>query len=280
MKRFALLFISSILFAGISPVLCQDVGGIYEKGILEKKAVPYPHLREADVMWSKQLVRLIDLRQKINHSLYYPTVQMPHRKNLMGVILEAIRSGEVTSIYNFNIGDDEMTIPMLPVEVEDKLGAKVDSFKAIDPVTGQEELSVVEQPADLSEVKQYFVKEEWYFDKKLSTMKVRIIGIAPVRLYQHPETGQPVRQATFWVYFPELRNALARNEVFSPNNDANRISFDDIFMQRRFDSMILGQSNVYDNRRITEYETGRMALLEAERIKEWLINTEHDVWEY
>jgi len=280
MKRFVLLFISTLLLSGISPLLSQEVEGIYEKGIPEKKAVPYPHLREADVMWSKQLVRLIDLREKMNHSLYYPTVQMPDRKNLMGVILAAIRSGEVTSIYNFNLADDEMTVPMLPAEAEDKLGGYVDSMIVIDPVTGAEELSIVEHTANLSEIKQYFIKEEWYFDKKLSTMKVRIIGIAPVRLYQHAETGLPTRTATFWVYFPELRNALARNEVFNPNNDANRISFDDLFMQRRFSSTILGQSNVYDNRRINDYETGRMALLEAERVKEWLINTEHDMWEY
>jgi gliding motility associated protien GldN len=111
-------------------------------------------------------------------------------------------------------------------------------------------------------------------------MQVRIVGIAPVRLYQHAETGLPARTATFWVYFPELRDALARNEVFNPSNDANRISYDDLFMQRRFSSTILGQSNVYDNRRIADYETGRMALLEAEQVKEWLINIEHDMWEY
>lgn len=280
MKKFVLLFISTLLLSGISPLLSQGVEGIYEKGMPDKKAVPYSHLREADVMWSKQLVRLIDLRQKMNHSLYYPTVQMADRKNLMGVIRDAINSGEVTSIFNFNLEDDEMTVPILPAEAEDKLGGSVDTITVFDPVTNQEQLNIVEREADLSEIKQYFIKEEWYFDKKLSTMKVRIIGIAPVRLYVHPETGLPTKSATFWVYFPELRNALARNEVFSPNNDANRISFDDLFMQRRFSSTIIGQSNVYDNRRINDYETGRMALLEAERVKEWLINMEHDMWEY
>ena len=231
-------------------------------------------------MWSKQFLRLIDLREKMNHTLYYPTVPMGERKNLMGVILEAIRSGEVTSLYNFNLSDDEMTMPITPFEVEDKLGARIDTFIAVDPVTGNEIQNIVERPIDLSEIKQYFVKEEWYFDKKHSSMQVRIIGIAPVRLFEHAETRLPTRMATFWVYYPELRDALARNEVFNPKNDANRISYDDLFMQRRFSSMILGQSNVYNNRRVSQYETGRMALLEAEKVKEWLLNTEHDMWEY
>jgi len=280
MKRIILLFISTLLIAGPSSLFGQEPAGIYEKGIVDKKSVQYPHLREADVMWSKQFLRLIDLREKMNHTLYYPTVPMGERKNLMGVILEAIRSGEVTSLYNFNLSDDEMTIPITPFEVEDKLGARVDTLTVVDPVTGESVQNIIERPIDLSEIKQYFVKEEWYFDKKHSSMQVRIIGIAPVRLFEHAETRLPTRMATFWVYYPELRDALARNEVFNPKNDANRISYDDLFMQRRFSSMILGQSNVYNNRRVSEYETGRMALLEAEKVKEWLLNTEHDMWEY
>jgi gliding motility associated protien GldN len=279
MKKGFLTLICLFLLAGVSTVMCQPPG-IYEKGIDEKKAVPYPHLREADVMWSKQIVRVVDLREKINHSLYYPTVPMGDRKNLMAVILEAIQAGEVTQLYNFNPLDDEMTIPITPFETKGKLGARVDTFTVIDPVTGTEEQNIVEREAQLDEIKQFYVKEEWFFDKKHSSMQVRIIGIAPIRIYKHEETGNPTKAATFWVYFPELRNALARSEVFNANNDANRISFDDIFLQRRFGSMILSQSNVYDNRRISAYETGRMALLEAERVKEWLMNIEHDMWEY
>ena len=34
---------------------------------------PYQHIREGDMMWSKKIWRIIDLRQRINHPLYYPT---------------------------------------------------------------------------------------------------------------------------------------------------------------------------------------------------------------
>ena len=273
------MLISTLLLSGTSLLFGQPEG-IYEKGIVDKKSVPYPHLREADVMWSKKVLRLVDLREKMNYPLYYPTVDMGERKNLMGVILEAIHSGEVTSIYKFNLLDDEMTVPMMSAEVGDKLGARTDTITAYDPVTGVEEQTIVDNPADLGEIKQYFIQEEWFFDKKHSSMRVRIVGICPVRLYKHPETGIPARTATCWVYFPQLRNVMSRYEVFNPNNDAHRISFDDLFMQRRFSSFILSQSNVYDNRRISSYETGRMALLEAERVKEWLMTIEHDMWEY
>jgi hypothetical protein len=64
------------------------------------------------------------------------------------------------------------------------------------------------------------------------------------------------------------------------NNDAQRISFDDLFMQRRFEGSIVGESNVYNDRRIIQYEIGKAALFEAERIKNELFDFEHDLWEY
>ena len=34
--------------------------------------IPYEYVREADAIWSKRVWEYIDLREKINHSLYYP----------------------------------------------------------------------------------------------------------------------------------------------------------------------------------------------------------------
>jgi hypothetical protein len=51
-------------------------------------------------------------------------------------------------------------------------------------------------------------------------------------------------------------------------------------MQRRFASTIYGESNVYDDRRIGAYQIGKSALFEAERIKNEMLNFEHDLWEY
>jgi len=111
------------------------------------------------------------------------------------------------------------------------------------------------------------------------------VGLCPIRIYNRlDDQGLPtdviMKQQTFWVYFPEIRPLLARHEVFNENNDAQRISFDDYLMQRRFNSYIFAESNVYENRWINSYEVGIDVLLEAERVKEWLLDTEHDLWEY
>jgi gliding motility associated protien GldN len=47
--------------------------GVYVKEhIPTKKVIPYEFVREADVTWSKRVWRIVDLREKFNHPLYYP----------------------------------------------------------------------------------------------------------------------------------------------------------------------------------------------------------------
>ena len=128
-------------------------------------------------------------------------------------------------------------------------------------------------------------QQKWFFDKNHSVMKVRVVGISPIRVYNRiDDQGMPteeiLQEQTFWVYYPEIRPILANHEVFNRMNDSQRISFDDFFMQRRFDSHIFAISNVYDNRWNNSYTQGIDALMEAEIQKEWLFNIEHDLWEY
>jgi gliding motility associated protien GldN len=94
------------------------------------------------------------------------------------------------------------------------------------------------------------------------------------------QVGRAKKLPLFWIKFDEVRDALAKKEAYTTNNDAQRISFDDLFMQRRFGSTIQGESNVYSDRRIGDYLIGKSGLYEAERIKNELFNFEHDLWEY
>ena len=50
-----------------------------------------------------------------------------------------------------------------------------------------------------------------------------------------------LKKPLFWIKYDEVRDALAKQEVYMYNNDAQRISFDDLFMQRRFGSIYYGR---------------------------------------
>jgi gliding motility associated protien GldN len=274
----SLLLLGVVFLMSQQGATAQDEKTLYQKQIQDKRAIPYPFLREADVMWSKQIWRVIDLREKMNFPLYYPTTdEVSDRLNLFNILLTKVKTGELEA-YNGNDWGMTQVITFEGIEKVFDAGAK--TFKYVDPDTGEEKDSTAIKKIDCQEVKQLILKEEWYFDKKLSTMKVRILGICPVRVFDDPDTKMTLKRLTFWVFFPDVRNTLANYECFNSNNDAQRISFDDLFMQRRFSSYIVAESNVYDNRQISQYAIGKNALLESEKVKQWLFEFEHDLWEY
>lgn len=52
------------------------------------------------------------------------------------------------------------------------------------------------------------------------------------------------------------------------------------FFKRRFSSFIYQETNVYNNRFIWSFKKGLDAMLESDRIKEFIFKFEHDLWEY
>src|SRR5579872_6634569 len=76
-----------------------------------RKSVPYTPLREADAMWTKRIWRVIDLREKINHVLYYPTEPVNGRKSLFDVIKQTALAGKLTA-YSYTPLEDAFKVPL------------------------------------------------------------------------------------------------------------------------------------------------------------------------
>ena len=281
MKIRILLTFFAALLAGTA--MSQNVlDGVYVKEhTVTRQVIPYPYLREADVMWSKRIWRVIDLNEKSNLPLKYPLhYATKDRKNLIDVVMDAITEGSLTA-YGYQ--DDQFTLPITLKEIESRGGARTDTTKMQRPDPPYDEFdTVIVREFSRDNVIGYRVKEDWFFDKQRSVMDVRIIGIAPL-IYDRDEFGNVregnIKKPLFWVYYPEARKLLANAEVFNRQNDAERRSFDDIFQKRLFGSYIYKEANVYD-RLISDYRQGLSALLESERIKDDITNFEHDMWEF
>jgi gliding motility associated protien GldN len=303
-----IFFIISISFLGLSITtkaqVLDPVNGPRawkKENTKQNHAISLTHIREADVMWSKRVWRIIDLRQKTNLPLYYPiadSATLGKRSFVQVIYDELIKAVQ-------NPGPDA-----LKVYEQDELKNVIPADRALGKFSKTDTLPYVVDPMDctigekpfsvdfVTQVKPEIIKvvlmEDWFFDKQRSVMDVRILALALVLpIYQSDVQPDPIctesvfndwikvqgAQDFVWFFYPDLRQVLAENECFKRHNDAARISFDDIFLKRMFASYITKEENVYD-RAINDYTAGLDALLEAEKISENVRNFEMDLWHY
>lgn len=257
---------------------------VYKKEhIFSKKPIEYPHVREADIMWSKVVWRMIDLREKMNQPLYYPTKAIGDRMNLIDLLLQSIKDGGLQA-YSAPIDDpNEFKEPITYDQIMANFDAKDKTIGVLNVATGLTQDTIIKGEMSTDEVLQIMVKEMWFFDRKRSVLDVRIIGICPIRVYFEPEDVNKEniqKKKLFWVKYPEARKFLAQKEVFNAFNDSELRSFDEIFYKRFFSGFIVQESNVYNNRIVADYALGVESLQEAQRIENLIFQFEHDLWEY
>ena len=286
MKQFLSICTLTVMFLGACTqiALAQSpnvLDGAYVKETnLTKRVVPYPHLREADVMYKRRIWQEIDLRQKFNHTFYFPLDPIQDRKNLFDVIREALLvEGSLVAYSAGPLGeDDEFTFPL-----------SADSIRTIlNPVTlvkqyddFGEVIGTVQQSNELSsdKITRYRIKEDWIWDRQRSERYVRILGIAPMMEDFDVDGNSVGFRPLFWLYYPECRYVFANSEVYNMFNDAQRRTYEDLFQKRYFSSYIVKEDNAF-NRQIVSYARGLDALAESERIQQELFNIEHDIWNY
>lgn len=282
-KIFVFIGIVALLVVAIKQeAKAQIIDGAYKRTDLSnRKPTSLPFVREADVMWRKKVWRIIDLREKINQPMFFPTKDIDGRFNLVNLFIEGIKNGKLTAYDAKN--DDEFKVPMTFEQVKESFGATTRTQMVRDVDTGELKPKVVTGEIRSEEVKQIMVKEEWYFDKQTSTMNVRVIGICPIQeFYREGDVNQESvqRRQVFWIYYPEAREIMASSEVFNPQNTARNSSFDDIFLKRRFNSYIVKEENIYNNRDISQYLSSKDAMLESKKIENSIFDYEQNLWEY
>jgi hypothetical protein len=86
----------------------------------------------------------------------------------------------------------------------------------------------------------------------------------------------------FWIYYPDLRGILAKYDVYNTKNFGGRMSWEELFESRYFDSKIVKASidNPYDLFIKQYIKDNILQLLEGENIKNKIFNFEQDLWSY
>ncbi|MBW7912760.1 MAG: gliding motility protein GldN [Taibaiella sp.] len=258
------------------PSLVRD--GVYDRVEHANRILPWQSVRENDIMWKKRVWREIDIREKQNMAFRYPGDDYTGGGYFIEIILDAVKKGKIKAYSNV---DDRFTNALTKDQILEMMIGQPDTNEVIDPVSGEMKVIITRREFNPDLITKYRIKEDWVFDRNLGRMVVRIVGIAPIKDIIDENTGLfRASQAVFWLYYPEIRPMLAQYEVFNPENDVARMTWDDYFEGRYFSSKIIKTSNPFDlsysNRRMSPLE----ALYEGKKAEEMLFNKEHDMWVY
>ena len=242
LRTLIILFISNFLSAQTGLLNAEKPGDISNNLVSENTDIlNYFEIDENDVLWSKVVYEYIDLNEKLNFPLLFPTSDDKNiigRKSLWRILKDYIISNvtnnpldSLNSIEIYSTGD--FTKKLTNSEVLDLM-----SFEQVSRRLNTTKNIFVES----NQIGGYKIKGMWYFDKKYAELKYRLLGIQPVGANTEDlkaNTPNPKRDKSyFWIWYPTLREMLHKQMVYNDKNTATSISFDQLLISRRFNSYI------------------------------------------
>ncbi|CDF78150.1 gliding motility-associated protein GldN [Formosa agariphila KMM 3901] len=256
-----------------------------QKALDNDKPLEYGYVDDRDLLFSKMVWEKVVLDERVNFPLYYPVDTNnigSNRRSLYDVLLRSIKKGEIKNIYD----DSYFTTKRTLGDIQDAL-ALVDTtdigFEQYNAEGTVDAQYIRKREISAYDITEYWIKGLWYFDKRQSELKYRLLGIAPVAPdVNFIDSDTPELIPLFWVFYPDARQVLHEAKAFNGSNSAVPFSFDHILNSRRFNGYIFKEENVFGDRKVEEYiaDNALMQLLESDRIKENIRNFELDMWSY
>jgi gliding motility associated protien GldN len=282
------------------------------------KPLAYGYVHDRDILMGKTTWEVIDLDERINFPLYYPidTANIgKERRSLFDVLLKNIKSGKITEVYSDSYFNTKKTLKdmassftytdtlqagideinnyfddyksrVVPEVVQKDRKGKVVSVTPATTIPATKTLDpqyINKQELTAQDVSGYKIKGFWYFDKRQSELKYRLLGICPVAPEAKERNAEsPDVIELFWVYFPSIRDVLHEAKAFNNRNSAMPIDFDTLLNARKFNGVIYQEENVQGDRTVEDYmkDNAQMQLLESDRIKDKIRDFEQDMWNY
>jgi len=267
-------------------VSLRNDASIERNMIKTRTPLAYEHIREDDAIYRHKVWREIDIREKINLPFRYKADEDNGNQRFVNILFRSIKNGDVTA-FDANV-DDRFTTPMQIARVGELITGKCDSVQVIDwakdpdGTKGVFKDSLVCRDFNPDDIIKYRIKEEWVFDKESSRMYVRILGIAPMKTYLDESGNLLGESPLFWIYYPDIRPVLAKYDVYNTKNFGGKMSWEELFESRFFDSKIVKSTidNPYDLFIKQYVRDNILQLLEGENIKNKIFNFEQDLWSY
>lgn len=260
-------------------VATNEVASTMPATIAIEKSRPQIVHRKDDIVWSRIVYRVVDLRLKQNYQLYTPIVaDDPLYASLFRTILRAIENGVPVYQKSSQPGDIRPYFDSLKIAKDTTFnsifqGHITDSIRnewisfGLDPVVEADSASVITYNTTSQKyefntrnykdyaknVLKYIIQEVVFYDKHYSRLFTKIVAIAPMcagnlgDLTANESVMNSVyKQILFWMPFETLRPYLAAQPVTPLGNDKEgNMNYAEFFDKKMYSSYILGDNNQF-----------------------------------
>jgi|ERR1035437_2149629 gliding motility associated protien GldN len=289
----SLFFVSNLVTAQVNQVPFFDSKGAVRIQTTEMNAladtIAVVNHRADDIVWSRIVYRVIDMREKQNYQLYFPLRSNDEYKSLFKLMLDAICNG--VNVYSKDARDLRPSFNNV-LQGEDLSKAFAfdnemdNNLIQVDTVTKQRTFQNDKYYTYVKNQLKFLIQEIVFFDKHTSRLYSKVIAIAPLYAL-HPDNMESKESMQYfrgsilcWFAFDELRPYLAKQILIPNGNESERMTYDEFFAQKLYSSYLLGDSNMY-NRMLLEYVVDPLKIKkEQARIETEIMNFEQDLWEY
>lgn len=236
-----------------------------------KAPKPYDTLVKPQGALTTSIWRIIDVNQGENKYIFYGNSKT-QMVDLFEIIKFGLITGKINAFRNEEFSNYKKNI--IPIsELNNMLMGKPDTIvETFFDSDGIESTSkrVEQNEVSTANLEGFVLKEDWYMDKHFGKVDKRIIGLCPVVIDKQTNTSKPL----FWLFYNECRQLFASFEAKNNTPDV-RISFDELFLKRNFNSVISKHSNVFD-RKISAYKIGQDTYFENEEFNAKLNSKDFD----
>lgn len=244
-----------------------------------KNKIISPNPRYDDIVWQKTVLKVVDMRELQNRPLYYPCEDLTPEtnKNLYSIIFSNVLDGRLPA-YKSNVVLDQTYCPPFTdenrLDVEEFLNATNLRYMG-----GEDTWSRVNylNPG----VVKCYLKIAYYFDKSTSTFHQKILAVGPLYDENYGKRDDIRTAVFFWVPYERLRPFL-QEEFVRMNNRTNvaKVSFDEFLMRGYYNSYIIKDYDVTGQDIDKGLTDPRMIRQEQQRVEDYILSVEQDLWEY
>ena len=245
----------------------------------ERTPLPYDHIREDDAVYRQKLWKVIDAREKINAPFRYNTTEDNGNQLFFAIIYKAVTEDSVVAFE-----DERFTLPYKDIErFKTKFSGGIDTSDVMDLDGNVVKKEIRRKEFPIDSIYKFMVKEEIIFDKEAARLVHRIIGIAPMgplilkgKVYDGPHFPY------FWLYYPDIRNTLAKKQVYNSKNMGARMTWEDYLENHLFSYYIVKSTlDNFRDQKLDEYiKDPLFRLLEGDKIKDKIFSYEQSLWAY